>query len=183
MLTRAQKETQVAELRDRLTRANCVVLADYRGLDVKAVNALRSAIRSGGGGGDGEYEYRVAKNRLMVRACQGSAAEGLAEHLQGPTAVAFSFGDPVGLAKILVDFAKDHEVFELKAGLLEGRAVGREELAKIATLPSLEGVRAQLVGLLQAPATKVVRLLGEPGGQLARLVEARRAALGESGEA
>lgn len=177
MLTRAQKETQVAELKDRLGRANCVVLADYRGLDVKAVNALRSAIRGGEG-----YEYRVAKNRLMVRACEGSAAEGLAEHLQGPTAVAFSFGDPVGLAKILVDFAKEHEVFDLKAGLLEGRAVGREELAKIATLPSLDGVRAQLVGLVQAPATKLVRLLAEPGGQLARLVEARRAALGESGE-
>lgn len=179
MLTRTQKESQVAELKDKLARANCVVLADYRGLDVPAVNSLRSVIR---GAGDGAYEYRVAKNRLLVRACQGSAAEGLTEHLRGPTALALSFGDPVGLAKILVDFAKVHEVFELKAGVLEGRTVDRDQLATIATLPSLDGLRSQLVGLVQAPATKLVRLLMEPGGQLARLAMARSTAQGEAGE-
>jgi large subunit ribosomal protein L10 len=79
----------------------------------------------------------------------------------------------VGLAKILVDFAKDHESFELRGGLLEGNPVEQTEIATLATLPSLDVLRAQLVGLIQAPATKLVRLVSEPGGQIARVLAAR----------
>jgi large subunit ribosomal protein L10 len=178
VLTRAQKETQVQELRERFGRAHSVFVADYRGLDVQSVNDLRRKLRSEGGG---QYEYHVTKNTLLRRAVEGTGVASLEPSFVGPTAIAFSFGDPVGLAKVLVDYAKQHEVFEVKAGWLEGRAIGREEIADLATLPSLEELRARLVGLLQAPATQLARLLVAPAGQLARLTEARRAQLAESG--
>ena len=92
-----------------------------------------------------------------------------------------SYGDPVALAKVLVDFQKKHEDFELKGGFLDGKALDTGEIARLATLPNLQEIRGTLVGLLVAPATKLVRLLNEPGAQLARIVEARRAALEESG--
>jgi large subunit ribosomal protein L10 len=175
VLTRVQKEDQVVELREKFGRATCVYLADYRGIDVQAANQLRRRIR---GEGQGEFEYRVAKNTVLRRACADSDVAGLAEHFAGPTALAISFGDPVGLARILVDFAKDHEAFELKGGLLEGKPVDEGQIAQLATLPSLEALRAGIVGLVQAPATKLARLLFEPGAQVARAIGAR----GEQGE-
>lgn len=181
MLTRTQKEEQVAELRDKLGRATSVIVADYRGVRVQEINALRSRLRSQEDG-DG-FEYRVTKNTLLRRAAEGSDAAALADCFEGPTALALSFGDPIALAKILVDFSKQHEVFEIKGGLLDGRAVGRGEIATLATLPSLEELRAKLAGLIQAPAQKLAMLMAAPGGQLARLVEARRAKLEESGGA
>ncbi len=178
MLTRERKQQLVEELRDQLGRANGLIVADYRGVDVAAANQLRSELRKVGAGA---YAYRVAKNTLLRRAAQGLPAEQTAELFRGPTAVALSFGDPVGLAKVLVDFAKQHEVFEIRGGLVEGRPVGPEEVATLATLPSLEDLRARLVGLIQAPAAKIARVLAAPGGQLARLIEARRASLEEGG--
>jgi large subunit ribosomal protein L10 len=177
MLTRAQKEEQVAELKDVFSRATCVYVADYRGLDVQAVNQLRSRVVKEGGG---DFEYRVTKNRLLKLAAEGSDVAGIAEHFQGPTAIAVSYGDPAGLAKILDDFAKDHETFELKGGVLDGAPIGRGEIATLATLPSLDELRGRLVGLLQAPASKLARLLNEPGSQLARVVQAK-SAQGEAG--
>ena len=178
MLTRAQKKEYVTELKSQLERATCVYLADYRGLDVASVNALRARIRREG---KGEYAYRVTKNSLFKRACAGTRAEPLSGHVQGPVAIAYSFGDPVGLARILSEFAKDHEVFQVRAGVLEGEPVGPAEIGTLATLPSLEALRAKLVGLLQAPASKIARLVREPGAGLARLVEARRAQLEAGG--
>ena len=119
VLTRAQKEEQVAELKEKFGRATCVYVADYRGVDVKSANELRGRIRTEGGG---DYEYRVTKNSVLRRAAADSDVPSIVEHFQGPTAIAISYGDPVGLAKILVDFAKEHEVFELKAGVLDGKA-------------------------------------------------------------
>ena len=170
MLTRAQKEAQVAELKEKFSRATCIYVADYIGLDVDSVNQLRSRIRSDE---SGEYEYRVSKNTVLRLAAEGSDAAGIAEHFQGPTAVALSYGDPAGLAKIMADFAKDHEAFELKGGLLDGAPVGREEIATLATLPSLDELRGKLIALIQAPASQLARLCCEPGAQLARLLDAR----------
>jgi len=178
VLTRAQKHEFVDEFKEKLDRATCVYLADYRGLDVQSANALRARIRSEG---QGDFEYRVAKNTLLKLACAETRSAGLADHLDGPTAVALSYGDPVGLAKILSEFAKDHEVFELRAGVLDGEPVTSAEIGTLATLPSLEELRAKLVGLLQAPAGQLVRLLAEPGAGLARLLEARRANMESEG--
>ena len=171
MLTRAQKEEQVAELKEKIGRASSIYVADYRGLDVPGANELRSRIHREG---DGDFEYRVAKISILERATADSAAEGLSPHLNGPVAVALSYGDPIGLAKILTEFSKDHKVFEIKGGLVDGEVVDSSQIAALAELPSLDALRGQIVGLLQASATKLVRLLVEPGTQLARLVEARR---------
>jgi large subunit ribosomal protein L10 len=170
LLTRAQKHEKVAEIHEKLGRATSVYLADYRGVTVEAVNRLRSRIRREGGGA---YEYEVVKNTLLERAAKDTEAAVLTDHFEGPTVVAMSFGDPVGLAKILVDFSKDVEVFKLKAGVLAGRKLGTGEIGELATLPPLDEIRAKLVGLLQAPATKLARLVSEPGSQLARALAAR----------
>lgn len=177
MLTREQKESQVADLHERFQRATSVFVADYRGLDVISQNELRSKLHKEGAG---DFEYRVTKNTLLRRAAEGSDVAHIAEHFSGPTAVALSYGDPVGLAKVLVDYSKQHEVFEVRAALVDGRPLAPAEIATLATLPSLEQMRAKLVGLIQAPATKVVQVLAAPAGQLARLVEARRAKLEEA---
>ena len=174
MLTYSQKQEQVARLKEKFARATSVIVADYRGLDVEAANALRSRIRQEG---QGDYEYYVTKNTLLRRAAEGSEVSLLSDHFRGPTAIAISFGDPVGLTKCLVEYAKEHEAFELRAGFLEGREVDQAELATLATLPNLEALRGKLVGLLQAPAQKIAAVLAAPGGQLARVVEARRASL------
>lgn len=175
MLTRAQKEEQVAVIKDKIGRASGIILADYRGLTVPGANELRQKLRERGD----DYEYKVVKNSVLKLACAGTDAEGLSEHIAGPTSVAFSYGDPAGLAKVLVEYEESSEVFALKGGFLDGKAIDTSEIATLATLPSLDELRGKLVGLLQAPAGKIARLLGEPGGQLARLVAARKDPLSE----
>jgi len=166
----------VNELKQKLGRATSVIVADYRGLDVFAVNALRAKLRA-----TGSCEYRVVKNSILRRACEGTGVASIASHAKGPTALALAFGDPVALAKTLVDFAKQHEVFQLRAGVLEGKALDKSEIATLATLPSLSELRARLVGVLQAPAQKLVMVLSAPAAQLARLAEARSQKLSEGG--
>jgi large subunit ribosomal protein L10 len=170
VLTRTQKEEQVAELKEMFSRATSVYVADYRGIDVESVNVLRRRVREAGGG---DYQYRVTKNAVLRRAAEGLDVAGIVEHFQGPTAVALSYGEPAGLAKVLEEFAKDHKAFEIKGGLVDGVAIGPSEIATLATLPSLDELRARIVGLIQAPASKLARLLNEPAAQMARLVDAR----------
>ena len=170
MLTRTQKEEQVADLKDKFGRASCVYVAGYRGLDVERANVLRRQLHTEGGG---DYEYRVVKNSVLRLAAGDTPVADIVEHFEGPTAIAISYGDPVGLAKVLSDFANGNDVFDLRAGVLEGSAVDAAEIATVAKLPSLDQLRGKIIGLIQAPATKLVRLLLEPGGQLARVVSAR----------
>lgn len=180
MLTRGQKEEQIRELKTKFSRATSVFVAEYRGLDVHRQDALRRKLRAEG---KGSYEYRVTKNTLLRRAAEGSDVAHISAHFKGPTAVAISYGDPVGLAKILVDYAKENEIFKLRGAVLDGRPLGQAEIATLATLPSLDALRGKLVGLLSAPASQLARLLAAPGAQLARVIEARRKALAESGDA
>lgn len=174
MLTRAQKEEQVADLRDKFGRATSVFVTDHCGLTVQEVCKLRQDLR---GDEPGESEYRVSKNCVLRRAVAESDLEVLTDHFTGPSSIAISYGDPVRIAKVLVECAKEVEAFEVKGGFLDGKALGEAEVAKLATLPSLLELRGKLVGLIQAPATKLVRIFSEPGSQLARLVAARRSAL------
>jgi len=175
VLTRTQKQTEVAELTERFRRARSVFVAEYRGLSVAAVDALRAKLRAEG---KGTFEYHVAKNTLVRRAAADSPAAALAPHLVGPTGLAFSYGDPARLAKVLVDYAKDHEVFKLRAGVVEGQTLDQREIATLATLPSIEELRGKLLGLILAPATKLAGVIAAPAGQLARLVAARQEKLG-----
>ena len=179
MLTRQQKEEQVAELQDRFARATSVFVADYSGLSVIQLEVLRSGLRKAEGS---ESEFRVAKNSVLRLACEGGPAEGLKEHFTGTTSIAMSFGEPVALAKTLVDYAEENEAFEIRIGLLDGQVLEPKEISNLATLPSLDELRGKIVGLLQAPAGKLARLLNEPAGQMARIIAARKAALDEGGE-
>jgi large subunit ribosomal protein L10 len=179
VLTIAKKKEAVAELREKFERAKGIFVADYSGLDVEAVNQLRRNLRVEG---EGDYEYRVHKNTLMRRAAEGSEVESIVEYFAGPTALAISYGAPVGLARALVNYAKENQAFELRGGLLDGRSIDTGEVETLATLPSLDQIRAKLVGLIQAPAQKIAMVLCAPAGQLARVVEARRAAMKESGD-
>lgn len=181
MLTRGQKEEQIRELKTKFSRATSVFVAEYRGLDVHRQDALRRKLRAEG---KGSYEYRVTKNTLLRRAAEGSEVAHISAHFKGPTAVAISYGDSVGLAKILVDYAKENkenEIFKLRGAVLDGRPLDQAEIATLATLPSLDALRGKLLGLLQAPAAQLARLLAAPGAQLARVVEARRKSLEEGG--
>jgi large subunit ribosomal protein L10 len=175
MLTRQQKEDQVAELKDKFERATSVFVADYRGLGVKQMEVLRGGLRTAEAS---ESEFRVSKNSVLRRATAGSAAEGLQEHFTGTTSIAMSFGDPVALAKALVDYAKENEAFELRGGFMDGEVLDVPAIAKLATLPSLDELRGKIVGLLQAPAVKLARLLNEPAAQMARVVAAQGATEG-----
>jgi large subunit ribosomal protein L10 len=180
MLTRAQKQEAVAELKAKFSRANSVIVAQYRGLDVASVDKLRAKLRADG---QDKYEYHVVKNSLLRIASEGSDVAVLKPHFKGPTAVAISYADPVKLAKTLTDYAKENDKFALRGGMLSGKAIDAKEIATLATLPSLETLRAQLIGLLQAPAQKILGVLQAPGGQLARLASARSKKLEEAGGA
>lgn len=179
MLTRQQKEEQVAELQDKFARATSVFVADYSGLSVVQIEALRIGLRKAEAS---ESEFRVAKNSVLRLASEGGPAEGLKDHFTGTTSIAMSFGEPVALAKTLVDYAKDNEAFEIRSGMLDGQVLEPREISNLATLPSLDELRGKIVGLLQAPAGKLARLLNEPAGQMARIIAARKAALEEGGE-
>jgi large subunit ribosomal protein L10 len=178
MLTRAQKEEQVEVLKEKLGRATSVFVADYCGLTVIEGNTLRRELR---GDQPDESEYSVTKNSVLKLAVADSDAAVLSEYFTGPTSVAISYGDPVRIAKVLVDTAEKVEAFEIKGGFLDGKALTEAEVATLATLPSLDELRGTLIRLVLAPATKLVRLLKEPGGQIARLVDARRGSLEEGG--
>lgn len=170
MLTRAQKEEQVADLREKFGRATGVFVADYCGLTVDEANKLRADLRGDEPEGS---EYSVRKNSVLKLAVADSDLSPLTDHFAGPTSIAIAYGDPVRVAKVLVETEKDVEAFELKGGFLDGKALGVAEVGKLATLPSLLELRAKLVGLIQAPATKLVRVLNEPAAKIARVVDAK----------
>ncbi len=176
MLTKAEKHEAVAELKGKFARANSVFVAQYRGLDVASVNKLRARLRADG---PGHYEYQVVKNSLLRIASEGSDVAVLKPHFSGPTAIAISYADPVKLAKTLTDYAKENDKFALCGGMLAGRAIDTREIATLATLPSLDVLRGQLVGLLQASARKLLGVLQAPGAQIARLASARSSKLEE----
>ena len=178
MQTRKEKEAEVEGLRDRIARARSIVLADYRGLSVVQANDLRSRLRQAG---EGQFEYRVAKNTLLRRAIEGTGAEGVAQHLAGPTALALAFDEPGALAKSLVDFAKENEKFEIKVGVIEGEVVSLAELRTLAELPTKEELRGMLAGALQAPLRNLACTLQAVLGQLRGVLEQRQNQLESEG--
>jgi large subunit ribosomal protein L10 len=178
VLTRAQKEEQVERLKEKFSRATGVFVVDYCGISVDQANGLRGDLR---GDAPEESEYQVTKNTLLRLAVVDSGLEAITDQFTGTTAIAISYADPVRVAKVMVKAAKEIEPFEVRGGYMDGQALSESDVATLATLPSLLELRATLAGLIQAPATKLVRLLNEPGSQLARLVDARRSSLEEGG--
>jgi len=154
-LTREQKHGLVDAYAGELAAAPNVFLVEFSGISVPQATELREKLRQSGG------SYAVVKNRLALRAIEGSALDGLKEHFQGPTAAAWCSEDPVALAKALTDFAKDVPALGLKAGLVEGRTVEAEQIRELASLPSRDELIAKLLFLLQSPVTRFVRTLAE----------------------
>lgn len=152
-LSRESKESLVESYQGGVATAPNVFLVKYQGITVPQVTDLRTRVRESGG------HYEVVKNRIVLRVIDGSALEGLKEHFEGPTAVAYNEDDPVALAKVLTDFAKEVPAIEFKAGLVDGQVVEAEEVKQIATLPSREELIAKLLFLLQSPITGFVRVL------------------------
>jgi large subunit ribosomal protein L10 len=164
-LERAEKREVVTALHDVFAKIGVVVVAHYAGLTVGAMTKLRSEMRGAGG------QVKVAKNRLVKLALEGTDAKGIADLLKGPTCLAFS-ADPVAAPKIAVKFAKANEKFVILGGAMGTTVLDAKGVNSLADLPSLDELRGKLIGLLQAPASKIARTLNEPGAQLARVIGA-----------
>ena len=153
-LDRQTKERLVADYSEGFATATNAFILGFRGISVPQADELRAKVRQSGA------RYQVVKNRLALIAMKDTQMEELREHFEGPTAVAFHNDDAVGLAKILTDFAKDADVIEFRAGLVDGAPVGAADIRAIAELPSRDELIAKLLFLLQSPITRVVRGLG-----------------------
>jgi large subunit ribosomal protein L10 len=165
---RPDKGEAVAELTESFTSASAAVLTEYRGLTVKQLKELRTALGA-------DTTYAVVKNTLTKIAAGNAGLDGLDELLAGPTAVAFVGGDPVTAAKALRDFAKAHPALVVKGGVMDGKALTADEIKKLADLESREVLLAKLAGAMKASLTQAVYLFAAPLSQAARAVGALEA--------
>jgi large subunit ribosomal protein L10 len=163
----AENTESVAELKERFAGVQTAVLTEYRGLTVRQLSDLRKQLKGA------SAEYKVVKNRLARIALKDSALDGLGKHLTGPTGVAYTRHDPVSVAKALQAFVKNNPALTIKVGVVEGKVLEPSALKSLADLPSKEALRAQLVGALQGPLSKLVTLLTAVQGELVRVIEAR----------
>jgi large subunit ribosomal protein L10 len=171
-LKASEKTEVVAALQERLAKASIMILTSPRGLSVAEATDLRRKMRAQVG------EYKIAKNTLMRRAVEDTGFAAIKPLLEGQTALVFGYQDPVAITKAVVTYAKDsNDKIEIRGGVLDGALLTRDEVQSLAKLESMDQLRAKLVGLMQAPAQALVRLLNEPGASLARALRAR----GESG--
>jgi large subunit ribosomal protein L10 len=162
---RAGKKELVAALNAVFKGTNVVVVAHYSGLTVTQMQTLRRLMKQAGGA------VKVAKNRLARIALDGTDAAAIAPLLKGPTLIAYS-GDPVVAPKVAVDFAKANQRFVVLGGAMGKTALNADGIKALAALPSLDELRAKIIGLIQAPATKVAQLVNAPATKLARVVQA-----------
>ena len=165
---RPEKAAAVAEIAEAFRGSSAAVLTEYRGLSVKQISDLRVALGA-------DTTYSVVKNTLTKIAAADAGVTGIDELLQGPTAVAFIQGEPVQAAKALRDFAKANPVLIVKGGVMDGRTISAEEIAKLASLESREVLLAKMAGALLASLTNAVQLFNAPLAQAARVVGALQA--------
>jgi large subunit ribosomal protein L10 len=164
-VNREGKKEQVVALNAALAETNVVVVAHYSGLTVAQMQALRRQMKHAGAA------VKVAKNRLARIALEGTEIASIAPLLKGPTLLAYS-GDPIAAPKVAVDFAKTNERLLILGGAMGKTALNADAVKALAALPSLDELRAKLVGLIQAPATKLAQLLQAPASGLARVLQA-----------
>src|SRR5215470_2981700 len=166
-MNRTEKQELISELHDEFGKSPHAILVDFRGLTVPAVTEFRRKVRQAGS------HYRVVKNSLALRAVKDTPLEKLSPKFENTTGVAYTGSDPVALAKVLVDFAKDHPQLVVKGAVVSGnQMLDAEGVKALSTMPSLPELRSKLLGLLQAPASQLVRLLNTPSSQLVRVLAA-----------
>lgn len=161
-MERAEKREFVTELNGVFKASGSVVVAHYSGLTVAQMNDLRSRMRTAGG------TVKVAKNRLAKIALQGTESEGIADLFTGQTLIAYS-DDPITAPKVAVDFAKGNDKLVVLGGAMGSTNLDADGVKALATLPSLDELRAKLVGMIQTPATRIAQVVNAPAGQLARV--------------
>ena len=162
------KKAIVAEVNEAASGALSVVLADYRGVDSGDMTALRAKAR------EQNVYLRVVRNTLAKRAVQGTDFECVSEVLAGPTLFAFSMEDPGAAARLLKDFSKEYDNFEIKALAVGGELLGGEQIDRLAKLPTRDEALSQLAGTIQAPITKLARTFNEVPSKVTRAVAAVR---------
>jgi large subunit ribosomal protein L10 len=162
---RAAKQDAITELNGVFKTSNVVVVAHYSGLTVAQMQTLRKQMRQAGA------KVKVAKNRLAKIALEGTDVASIASLLKGPTVLAYS-GDPIAAPKAASDFAKANENFVILGGSMGKTALDPAGVKALASLPSLDELRAKIVGLIQAPATKIAQVVNAPAAKVARVVQA-----------
>ena len=168
MLNLEQKKAIVSEVAEVAEKAPSAIAAEYTGLNVAEMTELRQTARAAG------IYLKVVRNTLARRALEGTRFECMRDELVGPLLLAFSNEEPGSAAKVIRDFAKSNEKLVVKLISLDGKLLLATDLEKVASIPSLDQARAMLLGLLQAPLGKFVRVLNEPGAKFARVLAARR---------
>jgi len=164
-MNKQEKNQEMEALKGVLQGQPPTFVLAYRGLTVNQVSALRKKVRAA------SSRYRVVKNRLALRVIKGTPFEGLAPHFQGPTAIAYSTGEPASLAKVLDEFTRDNQGLQVKAALVDGRIVDPQSIKALASLPSRETLVGRLLGALNAPMTRLVRVLKAPHRNLVRALD------------
>ena len=175
-MDRAEKSATVTSLGEVFKATKVVVVAHYSGLTVAQMQNLRRQMRQAGA------SVKVAKNRLAKIALEGSDVASIASLLKGPALIAYS-GDPIAAPKVAVDFAKANEKFVILGGAMGKTSLDPNGVKALAALPSLDELRAKIVGLIQAPATKIAQVVVAPASKVARVVQAYASKSGESAAA
>ena len=165
-MQKGQKQAVVQDMAERLDRASALILTDFSGLGVEQITALRQQITDKG------YEYVVVKNTLLKRAAKGKDAEVLSEKLVGPNGMGISYGDPVNLAKVLVEFAKTNNKLEIRGGLLSGKPIDAAGVNALAKLPSREVLLSSLLGTMNGVPRNFVSVLAAVSRSLLNVLKA-----------
>lgn len=166
-MNKEEKKQAIEELHGKFAKAKSAMITGYSGINVEQITELRSKLRKA------QVEYRVVKNTLARKASEGTGIELLKDHFVGPVGIVLSYDDPVASAKVLYDFQKTQAKLEIKVGVMDGKLIKQSDIKILATLPSLNVLRGKIVGLIQAPATRIAGVLAAPGGQIARVLKAR----------
>ena len=164
-MNRSEKEQLVSSLREGLLESSLIVVSHQTGLTVAQALDLRRKMREAGA------QFRVAKNTLARLAVAGTENEGITPLLSGPTTLAYS-KDPVAAAKISVKFANDNDKFNVIGGILNGKLLDAKDVEALSKLPSIDELRAKIIGIISTPATRVAGIVQAPAGQLARVFSA-----------
>jgi large subunit ribosomal protein L10 len=175
-MQKADKEKVVADLTEKLRGAETMIVADYRGLTMPQIDALRTKLIENGA------RFTVVKNTLTRRAAEAAGADALLALLEGPSAIAFveADGDAFAVAKALADSARDTKVLEIRGGVMQGRVITGADVEALAKLPPLDVLRGQVIGAIIAPLNAIAGLINAPLQDLYGLIDARIEQLGSS---